>query len=335
MSKSARILCLVLSIAFVLSLPFLVPSGAMLDSERMSLFEQMDDEYDDSWDEGALRLIDLLIPRASAEAAYDPLPIDFSEGRTPSADGYTPDGYEDESISLKLETMDIDQVMWRVARVRISHPSQMRTGLAGSPGSSRVALISSMARKFNAVIAINANYMANDPVKTSFEYRMGERVRAKFNRTKDLLIIDENADFHLFVKSAKSEVKNFTDAGHQIINAFTFGPALVKDGAILELDANYGYNPHGKEPRMAIGQTGPLEYVLVLAEGRTGDSEGVTQWELAEFMLGLGCQQAFNLDGGNSATMVFNGGYYQFKTSSNERAQSDMIYFATLVGESE
>ena len=335
MSKSTRIFCLVLSVFFILSLPFLVPSGAMLDSERMSLFEQMDDEYDDSWDEGSLRLIDLLMPKASAEAAFEPLPFDTTAGRTPSANGYTSDGYEDESITLTLETIDLDQVMWRVARVRISHPSQLRTGLAGSPGSSRVALISSMARKYNAVIAINANYMANDPVKTSFEYRMGERVRAKFNRTKDLLIIDENADFHLFVKSDKSDVKKFTDEGHQIINAFTFGPALVKDGAMLELDAKYGYNPHGKEPRMAIGQTGPLEYVLVLAEGRTGDSEGVTQRELAEFMFSLGCIQAFNLDGGNSATMVFNGGYYQYKTSSNERAQSDMIYFATLVGESE
>ena len=335
MSKSARIFCLVLSVFFLLSLPFLVPSGAMLDSERMSLFEQMDDEYDDSWDEGSLRLIDLLMPKAIAETAFEPLPFDTTAGRTPSANGYTSDGYEDESITLTLETIDLDQVMWRVARVRISHPSQLRTGLAGSPGSSRVALISSMARKYNAVIAINANYMANDPVKTSFEYRMGERVRAKFNRTKDLLIIDENADFHLFVKSDKSDVKKFTDEGHQIINAFTFGPALVKDGAMLELDAKYGYNPHGKEPRMAIGQTGPLEYVLVLAEGRTGDSEGVTQRELAEFMFSLGCIQAFNLDGGNSATMVFNGGYYQYKTSSNERAQSDMIYFATLVGESE
>lgn len=83
---------------------------------------------------------------------------------------------------------------------------------------------------------------------------------------------------------------------------------------------------------MAIGQTGPLEYVLVLAEGRTADSEGVTHQKLAEFMMELGCLQAFNLDGGNSATMVFNEGYYQHKTEGNERAQSDMIYFATLAG---
>ena len=41
---------------------------------------------------------------------------------------------------------------------------------------------------------------------------------------------------------------------------------------------------------------------------------------------------AFNFDGGNSATMVYNGGYYQQKSRNNERAQSDMLYFATLAG---
>ncbi len=160
---------------------------------------------------------------------------------------------------------------------------------------------------------------------------MGERIRAKYNRTKDLLIIDENSDFHLFVKSDKDEVEAFQQSGHEIVNAFTFGPALVKDGLLLELDGGYGYNPHGKEPRLAIGQTGPLEYVLVLAEGRNQEAQGVTHNELADFMHQLGCQQAFNFDGGNSATMVFNDTYYQDKSISNERAQSDMLYFATLI----
>ncbi len=101
-------------------------------------------------------------------------------------------------------------------------------------------------------------------------------------------------------------------------------------GELLTIDEHYGYNPHGKEPRLAIGQVSPLNYIIVLVEGRTSESEGVTQQELANLMFDLGAMQAFNLDGGNSATMVFNGGYYQQKTLANERAQSDMIYFASL-----
>jgi len=331
MNRKTRAL-IALALILALALPFLVPSGALLDSQRNRMMEELWQE-EEAGGEDAGRLLDLLLPRASAETAKPatPLPEDFSPGYPLNPAGFSDTGYRDDSVEVALETVEKDGVVFRVARVSIAHPSQLRTATAGNPSSSRVAFISSMAEKNNAAIAINANYMANDPVKTSYEYRMGVKVRAKLNRTKDLLIIDENADFHLFVKSGKQEVEDFLAKGHRIINAFTFGPALVKDGALLTLDGKYGYNPHGDEPRMAIGQIGPLSYVLVLAEGRSKDSKGVSHEELANFMFDLGCMQAFNLDGGNSATMVFNGGYYQNKSRDNERAQSDMIYFASAV----
>jgi exopolysaccharide biosynthesis protein len=326
--KRSTALIIALTLLLTLALPLLLPSGAMLISRRDQLLDEMW-EAEDRIEGG---LIDLLFPRAKAEGeAPAALPMDFSPGMPLDPARFSESGYLDSSIELRLETLEQDGVQYRIAYVNIAHPSQLRTATAGQPTSSRVALISSMAEKNNAVIAVNANYMSNDPAKTSFEYRMGERIRARLNRTKDLLIIDQNADFHIFVKSNKDEVTAFQNAGNQIVNAFTFGPALVKDGALLELDPDYGYNPHGKEPRMAIGQTAPLNYVLVHAEGRTQESEGVTHQVLANFMFDIGCQQAFNLDGGNSATLVFNGGYYQNKTRDNERAQSDMIYFASAI----
>ena len=107
----------------------------------------------------------------------------------------------------------------------------------------------------------------------------------------------------------------------------------MQAGERLTLDKNYGYNPNGREPRAAIGQTGPLSYVLVVAEGR-GESIGVTHEELADFMLGLGCLEAYNLDGGGTAAMVYNGDYYN-QLAGSERTTSDIIYFATAVtGES-
>ena len=186
-----------------------------------------------------------------------------------------------------------------------------------------------MAEKNNAVIAINANYLSNDPVKTSFEYRMGQKIRNKPNRTKDLLIIDENADFNLFIKSDKDEIQAFEDAGHAIINAFTFGPALVKNGELLTLDDNYGYNPNGREPRLAIGQIAPLNYIIVLVEGRSKDSQGVTHEELAGIMFDLGSMQAFNLDGGNSTMMIFRNVYINAMHEATMRPISDIVYFAS------
>lgn len=327
MSKTLKIGCLLLTLVMILLLPLTIPSGAMLEEKQMQLEEEM-------WEqEETGSLFDLLFPVALAEvSASAPLPIDFSPGRVPDPALFTENGYEDKSITVKLQTLEQDGVVWRIAEIYLSHPSQLRTATAGGPRSSRVAFISAMAEKNNAIFATNANYMTNDPAKTSFEYRMGERVRAKYNNAKDLLITDENADLHIFTgKDKDSSVKAFLADGHQIVNAFTFGPALVIDDVLQEVPEKYSYNPAGREPRLAFGQMGPLSYVLVLAEGRTEDSQGATIGELAQFMFDFGCSQAFNFDGGNSATMVYNGGYYQHRTRDNERAQSDMLYFATLV----
>lgn len=328
MDKKCRVLLLSLFLILTLVLPFIVPSGALLDSEKERMLNEIWQNNDSDKTSGFLRWF---FPSAKAETAPASLPVDFTPGLKCNPKAFTENGYEDASIKLSLETRAEEGVTWRIATVTIKHSSQLRTATAGSLQSSKVALISSMAQKNNAVIAINANYLSNAPDKTSFEYRMGEKVRAKYNLKKDLLIIDQNGDMKTFIQSDKSLVQAWLDAGHTIVNAFTFGPALVQEGKALQISTEYGYNPNGKEPRMAIGQTGPLSYVLVLAEGRTKDSQGVTHQTLADFMQSLGCQEAFNLDGGNSATMVFNGGYYQEKSKSNERAQSDMIYFATSV----
>lgn len=329
MKKSTRMILILLSTLMILALPFAVSSGAMLGNVKFDLMNEQD-EGEDGFE---LSLMDILLPRANAEGETETsyaLPVDFSAGMTPNPAGYTESGYQDDSITLSLEQREVDGVNYCLAFVTIKSATQLRTATAGSLKSTKVANISSMAKKNNAIIAINADYFANNPTKTSFEYRMGEKIRAKANKTKDILIIDENGDFHLFVKSDADKMKEFTASGHQIVNAFTFGPALVIDGETQQIDKDYGYNPSGREPRMAIGQTGELSYVLVMAEGRTKDSEGVTQQELADYMGTLGCVQAFNLDGGNSATMVFNGGFYGSRTG-NERAQSDMIYFASAV----
>lgn len=319
MKKTMRICLIALLVLMLLSVPMLVPSGAMLGDY---MYEWMD--Y--SWG---------MLPVAHAEEAAAPdysLPIDFTPGQKPNPACYTEEGYSDDSITVRLETRDEDGVMWRIAYVDIKDASQFRTGIAGAKvTSNRTALPSAMAEKYNAVITISGDYYANDPAKTTYEYRMGQKIRNKRNRKKDILIIDTNGDFHLFVQSNEKEMKAFDSSDLEILHAFTFGPALVKEGTRLELDKKYGYNPNGREPRMAIGQMDTLSYVLVLAEGRTQDSQGVTHEELADFMFNLGCLEAFNLDGGNTATMVFNGEYYQQKTVKNERPQSDIIYFASAV----
>jgi hypothetical protein len=122
-------------------------------------------------------------------------------------------------------------------------------------------------------------------------------------------------------------------SGRTIVNAFTFGPAIVKDGVALPIPETYltRFDSNVRAPRTVLAQIGPLEYVFVEAEGRVQHSKGVTTDQMGEFMVSLGVQTAYCMDGGNSSIMLFNGKYFDANYAASEREQSDIIYIATAV----
>ena len=83
-------------------------------------------------------------------------------------------------------------------------------------------------------------------------------------------------------------------------------------------------------PRTAIGVIDDLHYVFVVSDGRTSESEGLTLYQLANFMQNLGVKTAYNLDGGGSSTMYFNGQVINNPTTNgnkiSERSVSDIVY---------
>ena len=141
----------------------------------------------------------------------------------------------------------------------------------------------------------------------------------------------------MFIRS-KGLKEYLSEHKEEIVNAFTFGPALVVDGEIPKLDTQYAYNPNGRTARSAIGQTAPLSYVFVIVEARGKTGKGVTHAQMAEIMRGIGCVQAYNLDGGNTAEMILLGPepddplfHAKGDQTAGYRSHSDIIYFATAV----
>ena len=111
---------------------------------------------------------------------------------------------------------------------------------------------------------------------------------------------------------------------------FAFGPVLVENGEV-EADENTEVGKAmASNPRTAIGIVDELHYILVVADGRSSESEGLSLYELANVMQGLGCETAYNLDGGGSSTMYFNGQVINKPTTSGhsfkEREVSDIVY---------
>lgn len=75
---------------------------------------------------------------------------------------------------------------------------------------------------------------------------------------------------------------------------------------------------------------GELHYLFVVSDGRTEESEGLSLYELAHFMQSIGAVTAYNLDGGGSSTMYFNGQVINQPTTGGnrikERSVSDIVY---------
>lgn len=302
-----------------------------------------------------LLLLTMLIPGAIAEDVIEipeaealpanvvPLPVDLSAGYAPNPDCYIAadeengvlQGYQDDSLTVTMERVKVGDSTFNVARVKIAHPSQLRTGLENEKAS-RNNKISSMAKKHNAVVAIGGDFFAD--AKNGYIVRQYKEFRKSPKSMYDMLLVDNKGDFHIVLRSDAEELKALlTSEELTFPNIFNFGPALIKDGVLLEtpqyyIDNGNRYNIKSKsEPRCAIGQMGELEYMFVVVDGRRKDSDGCSTAELAEWMFSQGCQQAYNLDGGNSALMWFGGENYSDKTTKNERTVSDFIYISTAV----
>lgn len=272
----------------------------------------------------------MMLAGGAALAEDTALPMDFTPGHVADPALFTEDSYEDESLSVQMERVWVEDAQFNVARVKISDPSQLRIGLAAPFGVKKTNRISTIARDSNAVIAIGGDYFANE--EGGYVVRMGETYRKKPLKSRDMLVTDAKGNFHILKNSDAEQLKALMEAEDAIVNVFNFGPALVIDGELQEMPAKYNYNLNGKEPRCAIGQVGELEYLLVVVDGRNaGGSKGCDMATLAQFMYDQGCQQAYNLDGGNSALMVFNGENYSTKSFAAERSVSDIIYFATAI----
>lgn len=293
-----------------------------------------------------LLILALLIPSALAESTWEPLlmadPNDPDAAldvipHVPNPAGFSEetDGeeiishYEDESISVTLKHVWIDKARLSVAWVKIVDPSQLRTEVEKPYGQEKNNLVATMAARQNAVVAIGGDNFKG--AKVGYIIRMGKEMRKAKSTSRDMLLIDANGDFTILKTPSNDEVSAALNGETPIINTFFFGPALVIDGEQQAIPKSYVGNITRPEPRCAIGQLGPLEYMMIVVDGRKQEgSEGCKVEVLAKYMAEQGCVQAYNLDGGNSADMYFNGDVYSHKKST-PRALSDIIYFATLV----
>lgn len=236
-------------------------------------------------------------------------------------DSYSSDG---KTITL-YEYREQDTEIY-VADVVLDAADSLQTAFANDTyGKNVTAKTSAIAAANNAVLAINGDFYGAR--EKGYVIRNGKLFRDTSAGDQEDLVIYADGSFEV-INESNVTAQELLDRG--AVQVLSFGPALLLDGKTAVSEGEEVGKAMASNPRTAIGVIDSLHYVFVVSDGRTQDSEGLSLSELAAFMETLGVETAYNLDGGGSSTMYFNGAVVNHPTTSGrnikERSVSDIIY---------
>ena len=269
---------------------------------------------------------------SSSDAASDDA---ASEASTGTSNAITTDSSfvnGDTSLSISQKTLGTgdDTITYFVADVELGDATELRSAFANNQfGENITQLTSEMAAANDAVFAINGDYYGFR--STGIVIRNGVVYRDEPARQG--LAMYEDGTAQVYDETTTTAEELLADG---VWNTLSFGPAIVESGAVVdgiedvEIDTNFGnHSIQGEHPRTAVGVIDENHLVFVVVDGRdAGYSRGATLTELAEIMQDLGAETAYNLDGGGSSTLYFNGEVVNQPSNGGERGTSDILYVA-------
>lgn len=246
-----------------------------------------------------------------------------------SSDGMS---YKSGSLSISIKKVVTgtgnNTLVYFVADVVLSDATQLSNAFANNQfGRNIIAYTSTIAKANNAIFAINGDYYGfrsdGIVIRNGVIFRnVPARTGLAFFKDGTMKIFDET----------KTTAQALLDAG--VWNTLSFGPALLLDGVMptnldkVEVDTNFGnHSIQGNQPRTGVGIISSNHFIFIVVDGRaTGYSRGATMTEFATMFKDLGCTQAYNIDGGGSTTMYFNGKVVNNPLGKNqERGTSDIL----------
>lgn len=250
--------------------------------------------------------------------------------------------YMDESIRIEITQIRRYNSDIYVADVRIKDPSLLKTALAQDKDGNEYGMNikekpSVIAKRVGAILAVNGDFYGTNEsgyvIRNGIIYR--DTIRPSNDADSDLSYFDDLAILRdgTFVSFDEKDytAREVWDKG--AMHVLTFGPTLVKNGQIaVDVNTEVGLAWSGTtNPRCAIGYVSRGHYLFVVVDGRCDQSPGTSLYQLADVFCELGAKTAYNLDGGGSATMIFNGRlintpYTNWNKPSGERKVSDIVY---------
>ena len=261
--------------------------------------------------------------------AYRPSVLEILE-RTPTAYVYHSDDISVEITELKVAT-PYGESICHFADIHISMAENLRTVLANNQfGTVRESTLS-MSNRVGAIVTINGDYYGNSSEAYGAVIRNGVLYNKKPDNT-DLMVMYYDGTMKAFSRERFDADTEMQAGAYQ---SWDFGPSLLDDGRPYSNVELFGHtNIPGANPRTVIGYFSPGHYCFLTVNGRKGDgiSVGLRMEDLADLMSLLGCKAAYNLDGGGTSVMVFQGQIVNTPCNGKPRACSDALSIVEFGG---
>ncbi len=238
--------------------------------------------------------------------------------------------YLDDTILVITWKQVMDNAVYTISEVKIADPSQFRRFLAGGTYASGTKYVpTKLAASVNAVVAANGDFYTfrNDGIIV-----YDSKLMRVDGYSMDSCFIAGNGDLlfaHRGKLISKEKMQKFIEE-NGVRFSVAFGPILIENGECVKIKDPYPVGEGNvRYARAALCQRDTLHYYLVTATADPPYFEKAHR--LSHFqknLYALGCQSAYNLDGGQSATIVMNDKTVNYVW---QRQVSDILYFATAI----
>lgn len=225
--------------------------------------------------------------------------------------------YSKETIDYKINIYEIneDKIKGYIAKIDLINPKSFELAIASSE-SDGAETISSMAKREEAIFAVNGGGFF---IQKRLFYPIGFTIKEG-----KILTAYEIADKNFYISGidkfgnliGTNDLKISNKKIERIKEGVTFIPALIENGKKKEIPNSF---KNIKHPRTVIGNYMNNELILIVIDGRSKESIGVSLENVQKRLLKLGVYNAYNLDGGGSSTFYYNGEILNKPSDGSER----------------
>lgn len=272
--------------------------------------------------------------------------VRFPEYDTGSGAEYS---YQSDELRIAVNKVEEDGVTYYVADIWMRNINCFRTAFSGGKFRGKRESAEKIAQDNNAILAVNGDFLGGLVIRNGVMYRKANRrptptpeptpepglnipeeaagaietaapqpkEKARPQRAACVLFYDGQ-----MITEEYDSFRTDTAMGKGAWQGWQFGPTLVRNG-----EAAKDVKTQGRNPRCILGYYEPGHYCIVMIDGRQkGYSIGMNFKEMIDLSLRLGLTEAYNLDGGASAIMVFNGEIINRPSGSGDaRNLPDMV----------